>query len=61
MKTSNHGFENADEWYGALVALAQSLSVVQLVRDREAWIEAWGSMTPEEAFFNEFPEYVEGN
>ncbi|MDD2721633.1 MAG: hypothetical protein PHH47_13020 [Gallionella sp.] len=59
MSTRNGGFDTADDWYEALVILASAHMVRNLIRDREAWTSNWQNEKPEEAFYNEYPEYEE--
>lgn len=60
MSTRNGGFETAEEWYGALKQVAGAHMLSSLVRDFEAWTSNWENEKPEDAFYNEYPEYQDG-
>lgn len=50
-------YDDKDDWYDALVALAESHDNKQGVRDREGWTGNWRNETPEQAYYAEFPEH----
>jgi len=54
---NNGEFDNADDWYEALRMVAGAHMCTGLVRDREAWTSNWKNEKPEDAFYNEYPEY----
>lgn len=54
---TNGGFATEDEWYVALKQVASRHRKEGLVRDREAWVSNWQNENPEDAFYNEYPEY----
>lgn len=59
MSTQNGGFDTAYEWYRALKEVAGSHMLSRLVRDFDAWTLNWENEKPEDAFYNEYPEYRE--
>lgn len=54
---TNGGFATEDAWYEALKLIAHRHHEERLVRDREAWVSNWQNENPEDAFYNEYPEY----
>ncbi len=50
-------YANADEWYNALVEIAESHNNGRGVTHFESWTEFWETETPEDAYYDEFPEH----
>ena len=50
---------SSEVWYIELLNVAARHNCVKLVRDKEAWCECWQDQTPEECFYDEYPEYRE--
>ena len=41
MSSRNGGFTNAEDWYAALIEVAESHLLGHMVRDEEAWTSDW--------------------
>lgn len=50
-------YEDKDDWYAALEALAESHNNKRGVRDRDGWTMNWRHETPEQAYYGEYPEH----
>lgn len=48
---------NDYQFFHAVKAVAESHGVGSLVRDFEGWVEDRGDKTPEQVFYEEYPEY----
>ncbi|MDX1252181.1 MAG: hypothetical protein IDH49_08060 [Gammaproteobacteria bacterium] len=55
-----HDFESRVDWYDALVAIAKRHDNKSAVRDFDGWTDNWENITPEESYYEEFPEHKEG-
>lgn len=56
-----HTYESKDEWYDHLVVVATNHANRTAVRDKEGWVDNWRNQTPEEAYYDEFPEHSPAN
>jgi hypothetical protein len=54
-----HDYDNEDDWYKELVEFAQMHCAGHLVKDRQAWVEGWQLNSPQDAFYDEYPEYID--
>lgn len=53
----NGGFDTPEDWYEALKEIERGHMASGLVRDFDAWTSNWKNEKPEDAFYNEYPEY----
>lgn len=52
-----HDVDDKDEWYAALVMIAERHDNKRAVIDREGWTFSWQHETPEQAYYGEFPDH----
>ncbi|MBU0703771.1 MAG: hypothetical protein KKC18_07875 [Chloroflexi bacterium] len=52
-----HDYDNKDDWYDDLVAIAGRHHNKSAVRDREGWTMNWQAETPAQAYYGEYPEH----
>jgi len=50
-------YDDADDWYSDLVAIAERHGNKSAVRDREGWTYNWKNETPEDAYYEMYPEH----
>lgn len=57
--TLNGAYESKEDWYEALVAIAKRHNNKFAVRDFDGWTDNWENQTPEESYYEDFPEHIE--
>ena len=50
-------YEQRDEWYEALQKIARSHDNERAVRDYEGWTDGWDEVSPEDCYYQEYPEH----
>lgn len=54
---TKHDFECPEDWYEALKAVAKRHDNTAAVRDYDGWTCAWEDASPEDTYYNEYPEH----